>query len=513
MRHASLTLVVLAALAAGACQSRGGSAGSVGMKRPDLGPDYLWAGEALPTGDVKTSVVTIEKIIPASVDAGEGLQYTIRVRNISASTPLVDVVVSDELPSSGFAFEGATPDGKRAGNKISWNLGTLEPGAGTDITVAGRASAPDAVSHCASVTWGQKAAPAPAPAPVAEKPPAPVLTPKLELSKSAPGESCMYDDIQIKLVVKNPGNGQATDVKVVDTLPEGWTVDGKPTVTFNVGALAAGASKELTAKARASKTGKFTNKATATAAGGLTASAASDTVVKKGMLEVTKTADVQRQIMGRDAKFTITVKNTGDWVAGACQLKDTATGADTVGSASDGGVVSGNTVTWNLGDLAPGASKTVTMGATRRSPGNIDNKASASARCAEPVTAGASVAFIGIPAVLLEMVDNPDPVPVGGTTTYTIRVTNQGTAPDSNIEVYCEHEDSVAFVSCDGVTKGTYAGNKITFAPVANLAPKEVATWTIVMKGVKAADSRFKITLNTKETGRPVEKSEATRIY
>ncbi len=513
MRHASLTLVVLAALAAGACQAAGKTAGPSPLRQPDLGPGYLWAGQALPTGDMKTSVITIEKIIPASVDSSDDLHYTIRVKNISPSTPLVGVVVSDDIPSSGFKFESAEPAGKVAGGKISWDLGTLDPGASADISVVGRATSMSAVSRCASVSYGPKPAPAPAPAPVAAKPPAPVLTPKLELVKSAPGESCMYDDIPIKLVVKNPGNGQATDVKVVDTLPEGWTVDGKPTVTFNVGALAPGASKEMTAKARASKTGRFTNKATATAAGGLTASAASDTVVKKGILEVTKVADVKTQIIGRDAKFSITVKNSGDWVAGGCQLKDTMTGADSVGAISDGGTASGSTVTWNLGDIAPGASKTVTVGASRKSTGAIDNRVSASAHCAEPVTASASVAFIGIPAVLLELVDNPDPVPVGGTTTYTIRVTNQGTAPDSDIVITCEHEDAVSYVSSDGPTKGTYAASKLTFAPVVTLGPKEVVSWTVVVKGVKPADSRFKITMNTKETTRPVEQAEATRVY
>jgi uncharacterized repeat protein (TIGR01451 family) len=513
MRHASLTLVVLAALAMGACQA-GGGAGR--LKQPDLPPGHLWAGQALPTGDVKTSVITIEKILPATVEQGDDLRYTIRVKNISPSTPLVGVVVSDEFPSSGFKFESAEPAGKISGNAISWDVGALDPGASAEISVVGRATDMSAVSRCASVSYGPKAAPPapkPAPAPVAAKPPAPVLVAKLELSKSAPPESCMYDDIPIKLVVKNPGNGPANDVKVVDTLPEGWTVDGKPTLTFNVGALAAGASKELTAKARASKTGKFTNKATATAAGGLTASAASDTVVKKAILEITKTAGSKTEIMGRDAKFTITVKNTGDWVAHECQLKDTTTGADTVGSASDGGAVSGTTVTWNLGDIAPGASKTVTMGASRKTPGTIENRAAASAHCAEPVSAAASVTFIGIPAVLLELADNPDPVPVGGTTTYTIRVTNQGTAPDSDIVITCDFEDSVSYVSSDGPTKGTYTAPKLTFAPVATLAPKAVVTWTVVIKGVKPADSRFKITMNTKETTRPVESNEATRIY
>ena len=34
-----------------------------------------------------------------------------------------------------------------------------------------------------------------------------------------------------------------------------------------------------------------------------------------------------------------------------------------------------------------------------------------------------------------------------------------------------------------------------------------------MVKGVKAGDSRFKVALTTHETQRPIEETEATRIY
>ena len=72
--------------------------------------------------------------------------------------------------------------------------------------------------------------------------------------------------------------------------------------------------------------------------------------------------------------------------------------------------------------------------------------------CTDAVTADCSVDFEGIPAILLEVTDNPDPVEVGTTTTYTIQVTNQGSATDNNIRVVATLPASQSYVSAGGPT-------------------------------------------------------------
>jgi hypothetical protein len=56
--------------------------------------------------------------------------------------------------------------------------------------------------------------------------------------------------------------------------------------------------------------------------------------------------------------------------------------------------------------------------------------ATASAHCAEPVT---------------DVIDLDDPVEIGGTTTYLITVSNEGSAADGNIR--SSHADDAAYVS------------------------------------------------------------------
>ena len=145
--------------------------------------------------------------------------------------------------------------------------------------------------------------------------------------------------------------------------------------------------------------------------------------------------------------------------------------------------------------------------------GAIHNTASAKAYCAETVTAAADTVIRGIPAILLEMVDDPDPIELGKTTTYTITVTNQGTAIDSNIKVVCTMEDTMGYESNSGATKGSVDGMTVTFEPLVSLAPKEKAQWKVVVKALKEGDVRFKVAINSDATTRPVEKSESTHFY
>jgi uncharacterized repeat protein (TIGR01451 family) len=119
----------------------------------------------------------------------------------------------------------------------------------------------------------------------------------------------------------------------------------------------------------------------------------------------------------------------------------------------------------------------------------------------------------GVPGVLLEVGDVDDPVEVNGRTAYVITVTNQGFAVSTNIKIVCVLEENVKYLSSSGVTSGTLEGNTITFAPLASLPPKAKATWKVAVTAIKAGDSRFKVTMITDQLTRPVEETEATRVY
>jgi uncharacterized repeat protein (TIGR01451 family) len=456
--------------------------------------------QAIPTGVEGSSVLMLEKSAPAEVSVGQEFTYTIKATNLTPCE-LDQVVVTDTIPQ-GIDYKGSTPTGVQAGDLLTWDLGTI-PGKGSKtITMKAAATGTGEFTNCIRATYKEKLC----------------LTiravqPKLTLDKTAPAEVLVCDIIPVKLVVKNPGTGPATGVVVSDPLPAGLkTVDGKTEMRFDVGTLNAGESKEFTFNAQAAKPGSYANKAVATANGGLTDDAATTTVVRQPVLTITKTA-TETAFEGRPVNYTIKVANKGDTAAAGTVVTDTLPAGVTFVSATDGGSFAGGVVTWNLGSLAANAEKTLGITAKAAAQGRQCNKVQAKATCAAPVEATACTEVKGIAAILLEVIDVSDPIEVGGQETYVITATNQGSAPDNNVQIVCILEDSQSYVSSSGATTGSLAGKTVTFAPLASLAPKTKAEWRVVVKALKAGDVRFSVEMKSDMLQRPVNETESTHQY
>jgi uncharacterized repeat protein (TIGR01451 family) len=119
----------------------------------------------------------------------------------------------------------------------------------------------------------------------------------------------------------------------------------------------------------------------------------------------------------------------------------------------------------------------------------------------------------GIPAVNLEVADLEDPVRIGNRATYVITVTNQGSAPLTNILIACVLESNVKYISSSGSTSGTIEGDRLRFQPLGALAPQEKAVWKVTVAAATPGDVRFKVIMNSDELSRPVEQTEATYLY
>jgi len=455
---------------------------------------------AFPTGDRATSVILLERTFPAEVRGGQGFGYEILLTNLTRRD-VYDVALTEQFPGP-FKVATISPEPTRKeGNLAMWQYNALPGGGKAVVRVVGSIDRPEELTWCSRVTFNTVLC-------ATTK----VVEPKLVLTKSAPPAVMVCDTIPIRLVVSNTGSGSMQDVRVLDRLPQGWrTEDGKDVVAFDAGTLKAGEAREFSFVARSAGTGKFTNEATASEAGGLTAKAGTETVVSKPVLTVSKTGPEMRYI-GRSADYKITVSNTGEVAARDTVLVDTITGVGEFVRASDAGQFAGGKVTWNLGTLAPKASRTVEVTLVGQKVGTIRDDAVATAYCAE-ARAAASTEVKGVAAILLEVVDVADPIEIGAAETYVITVLNQGTAYDNNIRIECTLPPELDFVSAEGPTRYRVAGKSVVFEPLASLAPKATATYRVVVKGTQAGDVRFKTTLTSDMLTSPVEETESTHVY
>ena len=97
--------------------------------------------------------------------------------------------------------------------------------------------------------------------------------------------------------------------------------------------------------------------------------------------------------------------------------------------------------------------------------------------------------------------------------TYTITVTNQGLAEDTDIAVFATLPAELTFVSATGPTAFKADGKKIVFDAVKSLAAKAKVTFTVQAKANAAGDVRFAVEMDGAALKSPVNETESTNLY
>ena len=465
---------------------------------PELSPGRI--AMALPTGQRSSSVILVERTAPSTVMLGDQLTYDIVITNIS-NVALEEVSVV-ETPPQTFRMSSSSPAGSGTAAKISWLIGMLEPGESRIFTVSGTATQTGTMIGCVDVKFANPSVCLSVD----------VIQPVLELTQTLPASVILCDAIGVQLVVTNIGSGTAEDVVITQQLPDGVLSEtGSQSIRFEAGSLLAGQSREFTASLRADRPGKYLSSAVARSQRGVTARADASVTVTKPIIELVKTAPATRYV-GNELTYQIRVRNVGDAPAINTIVTDRLPEGVQFVAASGDSSFANNTVSWQLGTLDPGQSMSLDVTTRANMIGEMVNVLSARAYCAE-TTAEVVTQVRGVPAILLEMVDTEDPVPIGGQETYVVTITNQGSAPDSNIKLVCQLPEGFTFIAADGPTNATNKGREVTFAPLGLLAPGQRAVYRIMARATQAGDMRFRVKITTDQITAPVEESEATRSY
>jgi uncharacterized repeat protein (TIGR01451 family)/fimbrial isopeptide formation D2 family protein len=447
-------------------------------------------------GTVKTELVALTKIVPASTHVGQTFEYHLRYM---ANQNLESLTITDRLPE-GLTFVKSEPAATADGGNLTWILKDVDKGQGGTITVTVKADHEGTLAGCATIT--------------AAIPRVCVATfvgrAVLSVEKTGPETVVIASDVTYKILVKNSGSLAAENVVVTDTIPEGMTPEnGQRTMAFNVGTLPPNGSKEITVTLRATTKGKQCNTVKVTSSNTGEAEAQACTTVIVPSLKLEKTGD-KEQALNRNAVYNIKVTNTGETALNGVTVVDTAPVPTRITEA-EGASVSGDQATWNVGTLQPGESRTVKISITSKDQGTFCNKVSAYTAEKAVANAESCTRWRGFPGLLFEEGDNPDPIQVGSTTTYTVRVTNQGDIDDTNLKVVVEFPDELTPVSASN--DGAISGKTVTFKPYPLLHPKQSFEYNVIAKGVKAGDARVKFIRTSDGIPAPTTAEESTHVY
>ncbi len=463
-------------------------------------PTQLKISRIYPTPEF--ALIQMDKVIPKEVRLKKPFDYSIRLTNLT-STMLTNVVITEEL-SGNFKYISSEPTAKENATNLVWNIASLGPRDSKKILVSGMATDIEPLKLSTIVVTNF------VPADTVVK----VVEPKLEFTQTAPAYVTPCDSIPVEFLVTNAGTGSARNVKIEATLSEGLrTTKGKNKLEIDIGTLPTGKSRRFSSNLRAEKTGKYVSNAVATATGLDDVSQKADIIVAKPVLELEKTGST-KQYVGRPVTYEITVTNKSDAPATNTVVEDALPqGVTSLKTTAGAKLYRSRNLVWQLGTLEPKSSKNVYLSYVPTRVGTVVDKTTATAHCVDSVTASAETSVAGVSGMLLEVIDVEDPVEVGSTTMYEIKVTNQDSAPATGIRITCSLQDNIQYISSHGMTAGLIEGNVLKFAPLASLPPNTDATWGVIIQALRPADTHFKATMVTDQLSRPVEETEATHLY
>lgn len=439
----------------------------------------------LPSGRESSSALRVDLELPDELLSGETFSEEIRVTNLSSQT-LDRVVVRQEIDAH-FKMEPSRGAAVQSGELV-WNVGTLDPDETRTLRVSGRVEGAESLRACCRASYELSACAV-----------RPVVAPKLELDVDAPRECLVCDEIPVEIRARNAGNATLRDVELDAALPDGLEpLDGE---AMKIDVLRPGETKSARLRLKPARRGEYTLQASARG-GRADARATARVAVREPVLTILPGRSSEL-LAGSEGRAEFLVKNVGDGPSRDTGVEATASGSARLRESGS----------WALGTLAPGESRTIAATLDTTRTGTAEIALEAKGHCARAVSVRARLEVKGVPAVLLECVDAPDPVKVGGTAVYTIVALNQGSAPLTNLRLRCELEDSMLLESSDGATRGRGSRGALDFEPLPGLRPKEKAQWRVAVKALKPADARFKVSLTCDQIPRAVEETESTHFF
>lgn len=446
--------------------------------------------------------LTIEKIAPTEVQVGKQARFELRVRNIG-SAPAQGVEVHDAVPQ-GMQFVSSNPPTTQGPNgQLAWSLGELKPGEQAAVQLELMPTAEGDIRSQATVTFRTEVS---------------VHTlatkPRLVLQLSAPKQVLIGEEATMTISISNPGTGAATGIVLSERVPHGLRHKAGNDLEFDVGTLRPGQSRQIELAMSAVEAGHVINSLQARADARLHAQARAEFDVVAPALAVAMTGPTRRYLE-RQATYTVAVSNPGTAPARDIELVTELPRGMKFVKANNAGHYDPQTrtVTWNLEELPPSETGSVTLVAVPIEAGEQRLKIAGKARQGLSDAKEKTVIVEGLAAVTFDVRGEDEAIEVGGETTYQIHVVNEGSMAATNMIVSALFPAEMKPVRAEGPAKYALDRHAVQFEPIPRLEPKGEATFRIRAQAIQPGDLRVKVQVQTDDMRQPVLKEENTRVY
>lgn len=516
----------LSYISATATLALGGSLGgtsnfSAGVVGTGLGPD-----NSPPTLRVSSA--------PATVNAGDNVTYTFTIANNSAVAD-TGVVFSNPIPAGTSFFSGTTSTGVPVvltNGTANAQLGTIASRGSVTVTIvltAGAGAVPS-FTNTAGVTAVSPTI-GPGEDTITSGPTTVIAAADLAVSVVGPATSTpVGQNLTYTVTISNYGPSEATNVRLVDTLPANTTFVSASTSSTNPADAPANSGNQVTATVASIPAGGVVTYVITVATNGTTpasvintatvaadqvdpdpstngASASSVVIPSADLAIVSEVASAAAVQAGATVTFTIQLVNNGPSPSTGVLLTDTLPAglAFVSGTAAGGAVTAANgVVRAPVGGLAIGATSTVTITVRAVGAGLISDSAVVSSDDGDPDpgnnTSSASVTVSPLTDLTVGLVGTPATLNTGNPLTFIGTVTNAGPSPATNVVFSLPLPAGATFQSAtvDGVAGGSVTNNILT-AALGTVAAGQTVTVVVTVIPTVAGTITSTATVSTDE--------------
>ncbi len=418
------------------------------------------------------AMVSLEVVGPPTATPGEVLRYEIIVKN-TGTAPAGRIRVEDALPA-GCQLTQAEPPAEVSKNVLTWQLGTLEPGASNRIRVTVQ---PGDTGDCVlqpTVTFATQAG---LRVHFARLP--------LVVALAAPETVRCGQAVPFTIRVSNNSPEAMQHVVLRAQIPSGLEFMQGDLVEAELGTLAAKETKTVHLNAQAVQPGRAVSDVSARNADGLTAHCTATVLVNEAGLDVQLSAP-QSASVAEEFEICIHAANSLNRPAtGVALLLTLPEGIEPISATKGGTVDPGDRrlVRWQIGSLARDEKQSLAVKAKTTAAGDWVCKATVSAEGLAESRAASTLHVAAEPMLRVEMGGVNDAIDMGGETNYEVRVLNPGARPCPGVRLTAQVPVGLQVVQASGPSAAVILQSVVQFDPLPQLSGRTEGLYRLRVRG------------------------------
>jgi hypothetical protein len=209
--------------------------------------------------------------------------------------------------------------------------------------------------------------------------------------------------------------------------------------------------------------------------------------------------------------YQIKISNTGDTDLKNVRITDILSENYSVINPGQGRI-SGDAIGWLIPELPAGSQQLITTVMTSNRPGEASVNTLLKTENGLETSDQFSTQWLAVPGVTLSITDAKDPLTLGESTEYTIRVRNQGEFEPVNGQIIIDFSEHLKPLAILNEVEGSLSQNRISI-PAIVLKPGKDILIKVSAEAIKMGSGRANLNFTADFLVNPVISQESTNIY